>query len=92
MQSTTANAKNSSVFLASIIKVDIEQTPLAQAVAKRRQFRHLPLRWLAERVKTVEGLEKRLAMKQNLDNINRTLLELYQHSAHNVQALFNELP
>lgn len=48
-------------------------------------------RGLGELIKVVEDLERRLAMKKDLATINRTLLNLYQESAGNVQALFNEL-
>ncbi|WP_027330118.1 EAL and HDOD domain-containing protein [Marinimicrobium agarilyticum] len=46
---------------------------------------------LGELIKVVEDLERRLAMKKDLATINRKLLKVYQESAANVQALFNEL-
>ncbi len=38
----------------SIIKVDISQTPLEQAVAYRQRLAGYPIRWLAERIETGE--------------------------------------
>jgi len=40
------------IALASIIKIDVEQTSLEQAKALRHQLRRYPVQWLAERIET----------------------------------------
>lgn len=44
---------------------------------------------LGKVVDVIETLERRLAMKQNLGKVNKTLLGLYERSARNVQTLFH---
>lgn len=46
---------------------------------------------LGKVVEVIEKLERRLAMKQDLAKVNKTLLRLYEDSARNVQALFNHV-
>ena len=46
---------------------------------------------LGKVVDVIERLERRLAMKQDLSTVNRTLVRLYEQSAQNVQALFNHV-
>ncbi len=46
---------------------------------------------LGKAVDVIEKLERRLAMKQDLAKVNKTLMRLYEESSRNVQALFNHV-